>query len=279
MWVWIPVVAVAFGVCWYWINRSIYRAELVPVGGSYCVRDRHYRLPQLPIENAFHQPLDGIHVLQESFQCQQRRLYQKVSAVLSENPEIPWFVAGGTLLGFQRHGTFLPFDDDIDIHTTWEYRDYFWGPEFASDCARHGLDVFSMRGASLHWAWAFGNSTGIRCKLQGTCTPTVDIFFEKNMENGFWSKIESWDPDGSVQPNPKETWPQDSVFPIVPTIMDHGLLVHFPADPEALLRRQYGQDVLDVIQYRGIMAGSHRFYFTVLKMVWKLHSHPSIRYA
>ncbi len=272
MW-WLLILAVpVIGVVaqWYRVNRRQYCREIIP-GEIYHVGERKYQLPLLPIKDACHRSLTSVPLLHQDIIERQRLLLQNLSKILKMQ-RIPWFVSGGTLLGFVRHGCMLPYDDDVDIHVLWPSRYYFWGPQFVNDCAKEGLEVFTMRGASLEWAWAFGNATGVRCRLKGFATPTCDIFFEKPMSDGKWSKIESWRRGGAVvEPNQRETWSERDLFPIQTVTMDEGLLVNLPARPDRLLTTQYGDQVLSEIRFDGTILGSHAFYFSSIPFIWKTH--------
>lgn len=265
------VLPVSVAVTWYRTNSAMFKGS-VRRGETYQVGKGTYQMPDLPIVDSSGRSLDSVPLIDPRFTIRMRILLQRVSSVLKDR-NVEHFVSGGTLLGMVRHGTFLISDDDIDTHlTNWADREYVWSQEFVDDCDQVDVEVFHLRWGSLERAHKFGNATGIRCRLKGQKSPTMDIFFEKEVVPGTMAKIESWDGE-SVEVNPREIWSKSDVLPIQWKTID-GMEIPMPSNPEALLKQQYGKDCLDVIRFDGIWH-CHGFYFQWLSPVWKVRT-PSL---
>lgn len=261
-------IAVAVAAVWYRTNANMFMGSIRP-GEEYRVGNRVYQMPNLPIVDSRGNSLSALPLIAPEYQERMRTLLQKVISVLRRR-NIEHFVSGGTLLGMVRHGTFHPADDDEDGHLVhWKDREYVWSQQFVDDCAEEGLEVFHLRWGSLNRAPKFGNSTGIRCRLKGIASPTFDLFFEKEVIPGTLAKIESWNGD-EVEMNHREIWSKSDVLPIQWKTID-GMEVPLPANPERLLKTQYGKDCLEVVRFDGIW-WAHAFFFKVLTPIWKFRT-------
>lgn len=263
----------AVALTWYQTNTNMFKGS-VRRGESYQMGDRMYRMPDLPIVDSSGRSMEALPLIDPEYNSLLRILLQRVNSVLKHR-HIEHFVSGGTLLGMVRHGSFLGFDDDADFHlTNWNDRYYAWSQDFVDDCDTVDVEVFHLRWGSLEYAPKFGNATGIRCRLKGFKSPTLDIFFEKEIFPGTMAKIESWSGD-DVEVNHREIWSKSDVLPIQWKIID-GMDIPIPANPEALLKTQYGNDCLDVIRFDGIF-WSHAFFFKILTPIWKIRTPSNMK--
>lgn len=245
--------------------NSLYNDRKIKPGEEYYVNDRKYIFPDLPLKvimnNTFKKNTDMKHVtiLKEDYLENMRKLFINTTKLLNDL-NIEWWVSGGTLLGFIRHGTFIPWDDDIDIHTKWKNKDYLFSDDFAIKCKQYGLEVFTIIGSSERNASTTG--AAIRTRLIGQYTPSLDIFFEMSISSSAglinstefinsakqWSKIDKWDKKW-IYLSEKETWNNDDLFPIKKIKTDYGLEVNIPNNAVNILKRQYSNKVLDSMVY------------------------------
>jgi lipopolysaccharide cholinephosphotransferase len=97
------------------------------------------------------------------------RLYQllgDVDEVLILH-KIPYWAAGGTLIGAVRHGGLIPWDDDVDICIPVEYRASLESVQ--DDLRSRGLEVFP---------YSFGRKIGFeRDPLQADYAPSRWVYF------------------------------------------------------------------------------------------------------
>lgn len=261
----IPVIVLsalaAFFGRWYVVASRKYTDKILEPGETYTVGTRKYRFPKLPIKAG------AAAVLKAEFLLSQRELLVDMTQLL-DKVNVPHWCSGGTLLGFVRHGTFMPWDDDIDLHVSWIHREYLWSPEFASAAAEKGLEVFTLKGASLDFATKEG--AAIRLRRKGTYTPVCDVFFVAVKGPSQVAKVDSWRNQGKKGKfSTKEVWHTDDLFPVQTKHVD-GLQLPMPHHPEKLLQRQYGENVLREIYARPVLL-SHQTVFESLNWVWKIH--------
>jgi hypothetical protein len=253
---------VVLSIIWVVTSFSVYTNNRLYPGKIYTVGNRCYTLPNVKLHGT-------AWLLRESFFEQERDLIVRSHRLLNRLG-IPFWIAGGTLLGFVRHGTFIPWDDDIDVHTMVEHREYLFSQEFCDECNKVGLEAILMRGmSSLQRATKEG--AAVRLRLKGTQVPIMDIFFETvNKTTGLLQKIDSWstNSNGKIKYhlNTKEVWPEKDIFPLNSVRID-GLTLNFPAHPENLLKQQYGDNALTEMYARNIMF-CHQFPFKVLNKMW-----------
>lgn len=243
--------------------------QLMP-GGTYQVGSTQYTVPNLP-----HKVLGteqtpsltrGIPKLPDADLVRLKELGVTAFQLLRE-AQVPFWVTGGTLFSAHVWHHFMPFDDDIDVSVQWEDREYIWGPNFARLAQLTGLEVMALRGSSLSLATREGG--GIRIRFRGEYTPMMDIFFTKKIDEEHYAKIDSWAGD-THNANKKEIWNADWLFPLHETAVD-GMVWPVPHQPEALLKKQYGDRCLEAIQSPSPLVKTHKWVtiFTNMVGAWR----------
>jgi hypothetical protein len=251
-------------VTWYVTSRRSYQeTSTFNPGDEYRVQNRVYKIPNLPCDSS------NFLILREEFMINQRDLFQRITRLLHSQDIIFW-PSGGTLLGFIRHGTFMPWDDDIDVHTSLQHRNYLFSKEFSDIAlASEGLEVIFLMGFNENYATREG--AAVRLRIKDTIVPICDIFFvseDPEHEERRICKIDSWNGD-VLTFNDKEKWLSEWIFPIEEKTIDD-MIVPLPRNPEQMLKQQYGKTVLEEMRVRSLWI-SHQTPFDMFSFVWTKH--------
>lgn len=213
---------------------------------QYSTHTQKCHVPSLPVNGSS-------NLLHPVFIGQQHKLlYDLLDICMQEDKEV--WVSGGTLLGFVRHGTTMPWDDDCDMHTSVHNLEYMGSSSFQRALGRAGLERVKIIGTTMSYATNIG--AALRVRRIGTYVPTCDIFFVTE-HDGLVSKIDSWS-GGVFSLNCRETWPKNEIFPIVKKKIN-GIEIPLPNDPVSVLNQQYGPTVM---------------YEMVLRTTWLSHGYP-----
>lgn len=159
---------------WHDLNFGHFEGgtELQP-GDSYAVDGQTFQLPELELKGKAYK-------LKEPFMKRQRQVLQGVTDLL-QSLNIEHWVSGGTLLGLQRHGTLIPWDDDIDIHTHLSNREFLFSDSFKASARAFNLRTVMLRfGTSVKSAGREGAC--VRLRPLDSKVPVCDIFFVAELQ-------------------------------------------------------------------------------------------------
>ncbi len=252
--IFVSVVAWQF-LIWYTTAYKNFGRYIKP-GETYRVAGRTYTLPNL---KAHGRPF----VLKEEFVLKQRTLMTRVLQMLSASGVEAW-LSGGSLLGFTQYGTFIPWDDDIDMHTHWSNRDLLFGDAYVRIAEQHNLEMLFLMHSNMHAAHKDGSAVRFRCV--GDVTPVCDLFFVQETNGGARvAKVDSWRGD-RITTSRREDWRRGWIFPLSERGID-GFRFLLPADPEAVLKQQYGPGVTSVMKVRHPLC-SHEYFYRVFSPLW-----------
>lgn len=203
---------------------------------NYSVKGRQYTVPDLAIKGSG-------YMLKEEFLDDVRSLFINVKEFF-DSQKIEYWASGGTLLGFKRHETFMPWDDDIDVHTHSYNRLYMFTSKFKEEAKKRGIECLYMRWMSKDFSYFKG---GVRLRQIGKKNPVMDVFFVEQ-DGNLIKKIENWS-GKNVTYNSKEQWDIDDILSIRQEEMD-SMKVYMPYNADNVLKKQYG-DNYDKVMYCG----------------------------
>jgi hypothetical protein len=149
---------------------------------------------------------------------------------------LPWWLGAGSVLGWVRNQSLIPWDDDIDIHVS--VNDLHLIQERIVPHLRREFDDFVL-------IWCFGWCL----KLTRRSSPLVYLdFFVKVRDAGLWRTAEIKMQDGKLAPIWGKYYVADNVtdemlFPLQAVSL-HGVPAFLPKDPEAVAKLNYGEDAI-----------------------------------
>ena len=221
-------------------------------GLKYKYNETEYKIPDIKL-------VGSPYLLEEDFYNDMRKLLINTREVLHKL-NIEFWVSGGTLIGFHRHKTFIPWDDDIDIHTKEENRKFMFDKKFKIELEKVGVEPIYMVGLTEDFSFYKG---GVRLKLIGKNNPVMDIFFVEEISDRV-VKIENWDKNNKFRYNEKENWHRDEIFPIKEKVIDD-MKVPMPNKPLEVLKAQYGKDVMNKMYGNNL---PHSIAYDLLNVIW-----------
>ena len=220
---------------------------------EYEIDGRKYQMPDLPVKGT-------AFLLEEDFIKLMREMYIRVNDAFKEC-NIEFWISGGTLVGFHRHGTFLPWDDDLDAHTSEKHKKFMYTPEFRNILNKHSLETLFMIGSTEEFSYYKG---GLRIKMLEHLNPVMDIFFVTTVSENKISKIENWIGDDFIL-NHNETWDKEDIYPIREKNIDD-LPIKLPNNPHKVLSKQYSEGYVDEIHCGH---PPHTIVYDMLRFIWK----------
>lgn len=227
--------------------------KIVKSGMEYYFNGIKYKVPNIKL-------IGSPYLLEEKFYNDMRSLLENCKKSFDEL-NINFWLSGGTLLGFYRHKTFIPWDDDIDVHTSEKNKSFMFTDNFREKLKDFGIEPIYMIGMSEDFSFYKG---GVRLKLIEKSNPVLDIFFVREVGERV-IKIENWGgKNKEVVFNEKENWEKSEIYPIQEKEID-GLKVKIPNKPLEVLKRQYGKNVMNVMYGDSL---PHSIAYDLLDVIW-----------
>jgi hypothetical protein len=177
----------------------------------------------------------------------------------ADTQSVRWWANSGTLIGAVRHQGLIPWDNDIDIGIKVEdylciTRDLFGGTDLMTGRYKNEL----IPGYTISRAMA-----GFRVQAIGRLTPFMDIF-ACDIHPADRESVRYCTPviHGVSKFYTAEIFPQDSIQLCdidgpdpLPTLQFEGRAIHVPRNSIAILKRQYGDDILSHMYYSEVTNG------------------------
>lgn len=254
------IVLVVLFTIWLYVS-TVHFKKSINIGEKYYVGNQRYTLnPQLKFRNN----TQKVYILNSDYLLKMTELVQKVQTLL-QSVGIEGRISGGTLLGFERHGSVIPWDDDLDMHVDVSHRAYMYSSNFENQALNSNLQCIYLLGANHRNATKEG--AAVRIRVLGSTTPVCDIFFTENRtDTQCVSKIDSWRNSKPVYSS-VENWAYDEIYPA--QAKTYGTIeLTVPCKPRAVLMTQYGQKCMQECVSRSFLF-SHNTPFSLFDFFWR----------
>lgn len=202
-------------------------------GDEYNVNHQNKTIPKhLKVEQGFHPYFIKHNIMQEMFD-----LLKNIVQIFEQN-NIEYWLHCGTLLGYMRHGGFIPWDDDIDLGL------------LISQVPKLNQISWDSLGFKLK-----KNKDLWKIRRQNKKFPFVDIvlFVDKEEDS---QKLEICFPIQEdtlfcerdvAKKLPNEIYDKKDLFPLKKVKFENTLDVFIPAQPEKCIEQIYGKEALNTI--------------------------------
>ena len=214
-------ILITLGVTFVVHHYLAFGARAVTPGGKYHLDGVGHTLPPHPSSSWF------LPLMRDTTARQLKNLLQDAASLMDASG-IRFWIAGGTLLGSERHAGFIPWDDDVDLHVDATQKGKFLMAPFVS----HGLRLTQI---------PLVRRDIVRLTRPQQKWPFIDILFEGYDGNGVWGACSNSvnDTAACTATHAAEQWPESWVFPLR-TVQFENLRLPAPARSRDVLRRQYG---------------------------------------
>lgn len=207
---------------------------------EYYVRGEKYYLDK----NAMNRYIPFL--VREEVRTEMLDLLEKVHNTLKKN-NIDYWLYAGTLLGYYRHGTLIPWDDDIDIGM-----DISQMSKIEEMANRKEIYIHKTSGI---WKVNFSETSWF---------PFVDIFFFKN-RNDLLTLCMPLDKNGECTYGITKVWPDEMVEPdvIYPTqeVTMSGIKVNIPNKTKEYIIQTYNEKALTEYWMKGWFKREFPYFF------------------
>lgn len=205
------------------------------------------------LDNVKHEPIKNlnkkfVYSISDSIAKELKHMYVILRDTM-EKHKISHWVSGGTLLGAIRHKGFIPWDDDMDVHTKIENINKILSKNFLKDLGSKGYKLtastISGNAVSAFRMQNINNKTLL--------PPFIDILFENIVETEYLSRCKIIPDIMIIKDNREcllniknETWKITDIYPLKKHVFED-IWVYIPNNPEKILKIQYGENVMSEI--------------------------------
>lgn len=232
--------------------NNMFRRDAATEGCTYLLDGVEHTLPALT-------PGDSpprYWLLQDGVARELKSMYSQFKQVCDQH-HLPFWASGGTLLGWKRHGGFIPWDDDIDVYMKRSDLKRLLSASVREALRAHHLDLF----CHSHF---FKKPTLIKlCRTDENGKPLRHVF----VDILFWKCCSAKDIyakwatctnsvlkyDDQCQHKFTGIFKECDIFPLREETFED-ISMWIPHHPTNLLKAQYGNDVLTTYKQKKLHA-------------------------